>query len=76
MGTIILTACIAAAAAIAVYVLVTNYVLKNSIKKRCEAAVKEAEAEGEMIKKEKILQAKEKFIQLKSEHDRDRKSVV
>ena len=70
MGTIILTACIAAAAAIAVYVLVTNYVLKNSIKKRCEAAVKEAEAEGEMIKKEKILQAKEKFIQLKSEHDR------
>ena len=70
MGTIILTACIAAAAAIAVYVLVTNYVLKNSIKKRCEAAVKEAEAEGEMIKKEKILQAKKKFIQLKSEHDR------
>ena len=30
----------------------------------------EAEAEGEMIKKERILQAKEKFIQLKSEHDR------
>ena len=32
--------------------------------------IKEAEAEGEMIKKEKILAAKEKFIQLKSEHDR------
>ena len=70
MITIILTACIAAAAAIGIYVLVVNLVTRNTIRKRCEAAVKEAEAEGEMIKKEKILQAKEKFIQLKSEHDR------
>ncbi len=70
MGTYILVACISAAVAIGVYILVVNYITKNSIKKRCEAAVKEAEAEGEMIKKEKILQAKEKFIQLKSEHDR------
>ena len=71
MGTIILTACISAIVGVGVYVLITNLVLKQSIKKRCEAAVKEAEAEGEMIKKEKILQAKEKFIQLKSEHDRE-----
>ena len=70
MGTIILTACISAIVAVTVYVIVTNLILKQSIKSRCEAAVKEAEAEGEMIKKEKILQAKEKFIQLKSEHDR------
>ncbi len=70
MITIILTACIAAVAAIGIYVLVVNLVTRNTIRKRCEAAVKEAEAEGEMIKKEKILQAKEKFIQLKSEHDR------
>ncbi|MBE6196564.1 MAG: ribonuclease Y [Rikenellaceae bacterium] len=70
MGTIILTACLSAIVGVGVYVLVTNLILKQSIKQRCEAAVKEAEAEGEMIKKEKILQAKEKFIQLKSEHDR------
>ena len=70
MITIILTACIAAVAAIGIYVLVVNLVTRNTIRKRCEAAVKEAEAEGEMIKKEKLLQAKEKFIQLKSEHDR------
>ncbi len=70
MGNIILVACLSAIAAICVYVLVTNLVLKQSIRKRREAAIKEAEAEGEMIKKEKILQAKEKFIQLKSEHDR------
>ena len=51
-------------------VVITNLVIKTSIRKRREAAVKEAEAEGEMIKKERILQAKEKFIQLKSEYDR------
>ena len=40
------------------------------VRKRGEKIIKEAEAEGEMIKKERILQAKEKVIQLKSEHDR------
>ncbi len=63
--------CIASAVAVlAVYILITRYVMKTSQQKRREAILKEAEAEGEMIKKEKILQAKEKFIQLKSEHDR------
>ena len=70
MYTTILVACISAIAAIGIYVVVTNLVTKNSIRKRREAALKEAEAEGEMIKKERILQAKEKFIQLKSEYDR------
>jgi ribonuclease Y len=42
----------------------------NLSKKRRASILKEAETEGDMIKKEKILQAKEKFIQLKSEHDR------
>ena len=37
---------------------------------RAKAIVAQAEADGEMIKKEKMLQAKEKFIQLKSDHDR------
>ena len=35
---------------------------------RAKAIVAQAEADGEMIKKEKMLQAKEKFIQLKSDH--------
>ena len=52
------------------YYLVTLYITKNTIKKQREAALREAEAEGEMIKKEKILQAKERFIKLQSEHDR------
>ena len=61
---------IAAVAGIVAYILITNALGKNTVKNRVDAAIKEAEAEGEMIKKEKILQAKEKFIQLKSEHDR------
>ena len=70
MYSIILAASISAVVAVAVYAVVTNLVAKTSIRKRREAALKEAEAEGEMIKKERILQAKEKFIQLKSEYDR------
>ena len=44
MYTIILTACISAVVAVAVYAVVTNLVVKTSIRKRREAAVKEAEA--------------------------------
>ena len=71
MNTVILVASIVSAAIGAgIYAVVANFVAKTSFRKRREAALKEAEAEGEMIKKEKILQAKEKFIQLKSEYDR------
>jgi ribonuclease Y len=48
----------------------TAFLVAATSKKKRAAIIKEAEAEGEMIKKEKILQAKEKFIQLKSDHDR------
>ena len=70
IGITILTAVLAAAAAVAGYAVITARVTGSTVRKRREAALKEAEAEGEMIKKEKILQAKEKYIQLKSEHDR------
>ncbi|MCB0818113.1 MAG: ribonuclease Y, partial [Flavobacteriales bacterium] len=36
-----------------------------------EEVLKEAEAEGEAIKKEKIVQAKEKFLQLKDQHENE-----
>lgn len=42
----------------------------RGLKKRAEAIVSDAEADGEVIKKEKMLQAKERFIQLKSEHEK------
>ena len=49
---------------------VSSYFIISKAMARKSAILKEAEAEGEMIKKERIIQAKEKFIQLKSEHDR------
>lgn len=39
------------------------------LKRQGKTLLKEAEIEGENIKREKILQAKEKFLQLKSEHE-------
>jgi ribonuclease Y len=43
--------------------------IKNA-KKEAASILKEANYEGESIKKDKILQAKEKFIELKSEHEK------
>lgn len=45
----------------------TQVVLKN----RREKIIREAEAEGEVIKKEKMLQAKERFLQLKVDHEKN-----
>ncbi len=49
---------------------ITGLATYFGVKARSKAILRKAEADGEMIKKEKLLQAKEKFIQLKSEHDR------
>ena len=44
--------------------------LIKSAKKSATAILKEAKIEGESLKKDKIFQAKEKFIELKSEHEK------
>ncbi|AMC09982.1 ribonuclease Y [Lutibacter profundi] len=44
-------------------------ILRNT-KKEATAILKEARIEAEILKKDKILQAKEKFIELKSEHEK------
>ena len=64
--TIIVIAIVTAAIASGAAYLLTL----KALQKRKEAALKEAESEGEMIKKEKILQAKERFLQLKAEHEK------
>ncbi|MCC6252914.1 MAG: ribonuclease Y [Bacteroidia bacterium] len=51
------------------YFLATT-VLKKGIEAKSSQIIKDAEAEGEVIKKDKILQAKEKFLQLKAEHEK------
>ena len=62
---IIITALISAGLGVLGTLLVRNVILKR----RRDEILKTAEAEGEAIKKEKIFQAKEKFLQLKSEHE-------
>lgn len=48
-----------------------SYILwDKAIKGKKRRIIREAEAEGEVIKKDKILQAKEKFFQLKSDHEK------
>ena len=44
--------------------------LIQETKKEANSIIKEAKVEAEAIKKDKILQAKEKFIELKSEHEK------
>ena len=41
-----------------------------SAKKEAANIIKEANIEGENIKKDKIFQAKEKFLELKAEHEK------
>lgn len=45
-------------------------ILLRNTKKEALTIIKEAKVEAEAIKKDKILQAKEKFIELKSEHEK------
>lgn len=57
--------------------IITKKIEKNNASKLVKGAnknadliLKEARSEGERLKKDKILQAKEKFIELKSEHEK------
>jgi ribonuclease Y len=50
---------------------VIAFILQKSVlKAKSSSILKEAEVEGEAIKKDKILQAKEKFLHLKNEHEK------
>ena len=44
--------------------------LLNEAKKEAEKIIELANEKGENIKKNKIIQAKEKFLELKSEHEK------
>jgi ribonuclease Y len=50
-------------------VIVALIVQAVLLKSRKEQVIKDAEKEGENLKKNKILQAKEKFLQLKEDHE-------
>lgn len=50
--------------------VISYYFWQIALKQRRQKMVAEAENEAEVMKKEKMLQAKEKFIHLKSEHEK------
>lgn len=51
--------------------IVTWVLMNTALKKKSNQIIKDAESEAEVIKKDKILQAKEKFLQLKAEHEKE-----
>lgn len=83
----IVTIIITAVVAIAIGFIIAKMLEKNnattaiaSAKKEAASIIKNAEKDGESLKKDKMLQAKERFIELKSEHEkvinsRERKMV-
>ncbi len=50
--------------------IIANSRINKGAQKEKENIIKEAEVKSEALKQEKILQAKEKFLQLRSEHDK------
>lgn len=61
-----LAAVVGAVAAVAAYIIIRRIILKG----QKDEIIAKAEIEAEGIKNDKIHQAKEKFLQLKSEHER------
>ncbi len=51
--------------------LITWVLMNTALKSKSTQIIKDAESEAEVIKKDKILQAKEKFLQLKAEHEKE-----
>jgi len=47
------------------------FLLQNATKKKAEQILKDAEQKAEITRKNKEIEAKERFIQLKSEHEKD-----
>jgi len=49
---------------------ISYFVLQRALKRKSESVLKDAQAEAEVLRKDKILQAKEKFLQLRTEHEK------
>ena len=61
---------ISAICGIAAGIVLSYTLLKSKLTKDSASLVKKAEEDAELIKKERILQAKEKFLHLKGEHEK------
>ena len=49
---------------------ISYFILQRALKSRREGIIRDAKAEAEVLRKDKILQAKEKFLQLRTEHEK------
>ncbi|MFN5710948.1 MAG: Rnase Y domain-containing protein, partial [Bacteroidota bacterium] len=67
--TVIIICIIGLIVGLAIGYFMATTVLKKGIESKSAQILKDAEAEAEVVKKDKILQAKEKFLQLKAEHE-------
>jgi ribonuclease Y len=65
-----MTILISAAAGFVVGGTLSYLLWDKALKNKKRQIIEEAESEGEVIKKDKMLQAKEKFLQLKTEHEK------
>ena len=66
------------AAALIVGILLGKFIFAKNTKKQVEEAeqqaqkiISDANSHAETVKKEKMLEAKERFVQLKAEHDKE-----
>jgi len=50
--------------------VLSYFIVNSNLRRKSKNIIKDAEAEAEVLKKEKILQAREKFLLLKTEHER------
>ncbi len=50
--------------------VITGTIMNRALERKRDALLKDAMEKAEVMKKEKILQAKEKFLQLKAEHEK------
>lgn len=69
MGTEIIIGIIAVLIGAVIGVLITSTLLRKGIEKKSDHILKDAEEKGEMIKRDKVLQAKEKFLQMKTDYE-------
>jgi ribonuclease Y len=66
----LLTVIIAVTVGAGLGILIAYILIQRAMRQKNDSIIKAAHEEAERIKKERILQAKEKFLQLKNEHEK------
>lgn len=72
LSTMQVIACVVIAAiSLGLGILIAGTIMRKNIVRKSQHILKEAISESEVLKKEKILQAREKFLQLKADHEKN-----